>query len=150
MMKISTKGQYGLQALLDLAIYGADDYISLKSIAERQGMSDNYLEQLFASLKKNGLVESTRGAQGGYRLAKPSKEITVKQVLNALEGPLALVDCIIEGKESQCDRFECCVTRVVWQKIMENLNEVTDAITLADLVESYKNSKRSAGIEYYI
>lgn len=149
-MKISTKGRYGLQALLDLAIYGQNDYISLKSVAERQGMSDNYLEQLFASLKKNGLVESTRGAQGGYRLSKGASEITVKQVLNALEGPLALVDCIIEGNEQDCDRYECCVTRVLWQKIMDKLDEVTDSISLADLVECHKVTKSTKGLEYYI
>ncbi|MBN7772217.1 RrF2 family transcriptional regulator [Clostridium aminobutyricum] len=149
-MKISTKGRYGLQALLDLAIYGENDYISLKSVAERQGMSDNYLEQLFAALKKNGLVESTRGAQGGYRLSKDASEITVRQVLNALEGPLALVDCIIEGNQHECDRFECCVTRVLWQKIMDELNEVTDAISLADLVECHKQARLTASLEYYI
>lgn len=149
-MKISTKGRYGLQALLDLAIYGQNDYISLKSVAERQGMSDNYLEQLFASLKKNRLVESTRGAQGGYRLSKDASEITVKQVLNALEGPLALVDCIIEGNEHDCDRYECCVTRVLWQKIMDKLDEVTDSVSLADLVECHKVTKSNTGLEYYI
>ena len=149
-MKISTKGRYGLQALLDLTIYGNNDYINLKSIAERQGISDNYLEQLFVSLKRNGIVESIRGAQGGYRLAKDASQTTVRQVLNALEGPLALVDCIVEAKENRCDQFECCVTRVLWQKLMDELNTVTDAISLADLVECHKSAALSTNFDYYI
>lgn len=149
-MKISTKGRYGLEALVDLAIHGADEYINLKSIAERQGFSDNYLEQLFGSLKRNGLVESIRGAQGGYKLSRNAGEITVKQVLNALEGPLALVDCIVEDKEVRCDKFDCCVTRVLWQRAMDELDAVTDAITLADLVECSKKSTKTVNLEYYI
>lgn len=148
-MKISTKGRYGLEALLDLAINGKDDYINLKSIAERQGISDNYLEQIFAALKRNKIVESIRGAQGGYRLAKDASKITVRQVLNALEGPLAPVDCIVEEKKHQCDKFDCCVTRVLWQKVMDELNSVTEAITIEDLVESHKKFLLSS-MEYYI
>lgn len=134
-MKISTKGRYGLVALVDMAIYGERDYINLKSISERQGISDKYLEQLFILLKRAGLIDSLRGAQGGYRLSRDADKITVKEVLNSLEGPLALVDCIVEKKEERCNQFDFCVTRVLWQKIMEELNSLTDAISLADIAK---------------
>lgn len=148
-MKISTKGRYGLEALADLAIYGGQDYLNLKSISERQGISDKYLEQLFIPLKKDGIIESIRGAQGGYRLARDAKEISVKDVLNSLEGPLALVDCIVETEEERCNQFECCVTRVLWQKIMNDLNSVAEAISLADIARLFKESKAD-GSEYFI
>ena len=148
-MKISTKGRYGLEALADLAIYGGQDYQNLKSISERQGISDKYLEQLFIPLKKDGIIESIRGAQGGYRLARDAKEISVKDVLNSLEGPLALVDCIVETEEERCNQFECCVTRVLWQKIMNDLNSVAEAISLADIARLFKESKAD-GSEYFI
>lgn len=148
-MKISTKGQYGLVALVDMAIYGERDYINLKSISERQGISDKYLEQLFIPLKRAGLIDSLRGAQGGYRLSRDADKITVKDVLNFLEGPLALVDCIIETKEERCDQFDCCVTRILWQKIMEEMNTITDSISLADIVKLFKESQKGSN-EYFI
>lgn len=149
-MKISTKGRYGLEALLDLAIHSQNDYISIKSISERQNISDNYLEQLFGALKRSDIVESIRGAQGGYRLSRDAGQITVRQILNALEGPLALVDCIIEDESDRCDKFACCVTRVLWQRLMESLNSLTDGITLADLVSSHKRLNEAKAGEYYI
>jgi len=148
-MKISTKGRYGLEALADMAIYGEQDYINLKSISERQGMSDKYLEQLFIPLKKSGIIESLRGAQGGYKLSRDADKITVKDVLNSLEGSLALVDCIVETKEERCNQFDCCVTRILWQKIMEELNFITDSITLADIAKLFKESQKGSN-EYYI
>ena len=148
-MKISTKGQYGLAALVDMAIYGERDFINLKSISERQGISGKYLEQLFILLKRAGLIYSLRGAQGGYRLSREADKITVKDVLNSLEGPLALIDCIIETKEERCNQFDCCVTRVLWQKIMEELNSITDAISLADLAKLF-NEEQKGSNEYYI
>ncbi|MBK5246741.1 MAG: Rrf2 family transcriptional regulator [Peptostreptococcaceae bacterium] len=148
-MKISTKGQYGLVALADMAIYGERDYINLKSISERQGISDKYLEQLFIHLKRSGIIESLRGAQGGYRLSRDADKISVKDVLNTLEGPLALVDCIVETKEERCNQFDCCVTRVLWQKIMEELNSITDAISLADLAKLF-NEEQKGSNEYFI
>ncbi|MBK5246912.1 MAG: Rrf2 family transcriptional regulator [Peptostreptococcaceae bacterium] len=148
-MKISTKGRYGLEALADMAIYGERDYINLKSISERQGISDKYLEQLFIHLKRSGLIDSLRGAQGGYRLSRDADKISVKDVLNSLEGPLALVDCIVETKEECCNQFDCCVTRVLWQKIMEELNFVTKAISLADIAMLFKESQKGSN-EYYV
>ena len=135
-MKVSTRGRYGLRAMVDLAMAGSDDKcISLKSVAERQGISEHYLEQLILPLKKAGIVSSMRGAQGGYKLARAAEAITVGEILRALEGSLAPVDCIAEGDAScgnaNCD---CCPTKQVWGRIYDSLNDVVDSISLNDLV----------------
>src|SRR5690242_1173163 len=109
-MKLSTKGRYGVKAMLDLALHNSEGQVSLKSIAERQGLSENYLEQLFSALRKAGLVKSMRGAQGGYVLAMAAEEISVGAILRALEGSLAPVDCVSDGESSQCSRSNGCVT----------------------------------------
>lgn len=150
-MKISTKGRYGLESLLDLAIHSTEGHVNIKSIAERCGKSEAYIMQIFLMLRKAGIVESIRGAQGGYRLAKEPAEITVGDVLNVLEGPLAPVACIIQNTKQPCDRYENCATRAVWEKIMASLNNVVNSITIADLLKSYREANyRQADLEYYL
>ena len=148
-MKVSTKGRYGLRAVVDLAVNENDGQVSLKSVAERQGLSENYLEQLFSSLKKSGLVKSVRGAQGGYLLARPADKITVGDVLRSLEGTLCPVDCIDLEMPSSCDKADACVTAPVWAKLRDKINEVVDSISIADLVTDYKNKIQDDYI-YYI
>ncbi len=148
-MKLSTKGRYGLTAILDLAIHGGSGQVSLNSIADRQNLSENYLEQLFASLRKAGLVKSIRGSQGGYVLARTSAEITVGEIIRALEGSLAPVECVTENADPGCSRADICVTRVVWEKIRDGINSVVDSITLEQLVDMYGKNKNS-GTMYYI
>ncbi|MBR1757159.1 MAG: Rrf2 family transcriptional regulator [Lachnospiraceae bacterium] len=138
-MKLSTKGRYGLRAVVDLAILsGAENAaVSLNTVANRQQISVGYLEQLIARLKKAGIVESTRGAQGGYTLARPAAEISVGEVLRALEGDLKLVECVdMKEEELPCGpASKQCVTRVVWQKINDSINAAIDHLMLSDLVE---------------
>ena len=110
-MKLTTRGEYGLRAILDLALREGEGPVSLKSIAERQDISDHYLEQLFSSLRKAGLVKSVRGAQGGYLLGKPAEEITVGDVIRVLDGPIAPVECVSEVDPEDCRRAKTCVTR---------------------------------------
>lgn len=148
-LKVSTKGRYGLRAIVDLAIYDKDGQVSLKSVAQRQGISENYLEQLFASLKKSGLVKSIRGAQGGYILSKPADKITVGDVLRSLEGTLCPVECIDLDLPTGCDRADICVTAPVWIKLRDKINEVVDSFTIADLVLDYENKTKNDYI-YYI
>ena len=141
-MKLSTKGRYGLRAMIDIGL-NTDDTgcTSIKAIAERQDMSESYLEQLIASLKKSGLVKSKRGAQGGYVLQKKADEIRVGDILRSLEGSLAPVECVVEevdDKECGCSRVDCCVTRTVWRQIRDSINEVVDSISLQDLIDDYK------------
>lgn len=148
-VKVSTKGRYGLRAIVDLAINNQDGQVSLKSVAQRQGLSENYLEQLFSSLKKSGLVKSIRGAQGGYLLAKPAEMISVGDVLRSLEGTLCPVECIDLDMATNCDRADECVTVTVWAKLRDKINEVVDSITIADLVSEYEEKTKNDYI-YYI
>lgn len=133
-MKLSTKGRYGLRAMIDLALNARDSQISIKNISERQNISENYLEQIIAVLKKSGFVKSCRGAQGGYSLNKSPKEISVGDILRALEGDLNPVDCIMVNEDIQCSESELCVTKFVWKKISDSINDVVDNISLEDLV----------------
>ena len=135
-MKLSTRGRYGIHAMYDLALNAEKGPQSIKAIAERGDMPDAYLEQLIAVLKREGLVTSTRGAQGGYMLARPASEITVGDVLRALEGGLSLVDCL-DGEES-CGKSCACPSRIVWMKLRDGMNAIVDGITLQDMVEDYR------------
>ncbi len=143
-MKVSTKGRYGLKAVVDLAVNHEDGMISIKSIAQRQGLSENYLEQLFASLKKSGIIKSVRGAQGGYMLAKPDDRITVGDVLRALEGALFPVECMDFDYPTECDKSDTCVTAPVWAKLRDKINEVVDSITISDLVKDYESKTKKS------
>jgi len=135
-MKISTKGRYALRLMLDLAINYTGEYISIKSIAARQDISEKYLEQIITQLNKAGYVRSVRGAQGGYMLSKAPSEYTVGMILRLMEGSLAPVSCIEE--EENCNRASRCVTQEIWHKIQEAVEDVVDNITLADLVTRYQ------------
>ncbi|HEX3030250.1 MAG TPA: Rrf2 family transcriptional regulator, partial [Clostridia bacterium] len=100
-------------------------------------LSENYLEQLFALLKKNGLIKSVRGAQGGYILGREPGEISVGEVLRALEGSLAPVECVMENDPTQCNESDYCVTRLIWERMRDKINEAVDSITLDKLIEDY-------------
>ena len=136
-MRLSTKGRYGLKAMFELALHYGEGPIPLNSVAEEQNLSENYLEQLVSTLKKNGLLESVRGAQGGYYLAKPPREITVGIILRVLEGDMAPVDCVIDGDDYNCEKAEYCVTKLVWEKIRDSIDNVVDSITLQDMIEEH-------------
>ena len=137
-MKITTKGRYGLRALIDLAKYSEIEPVSINSIATRQGISERYLEQLMTLLKKAGLIKSIRGAGGGYVLAKEMSEISVGDVLRALEGSLEPVECAAFNQEDSCEAAGGCVTKYVWQKINESINRTVNEISLKQLVEESK------------
>lgn len=137
-MKISTKGRYGLRALIDLARYSEIEPVSISSIAARQAISEGYLEQLMSLLKKAGLIKSIRGAGGGYVLAKDVSEISVGDVLRALEGSLQPVECTAFSQEDSCEAAGGCVTKYVWQRINESINQTVNEISLKQLVEESK------------
>lgn len=133
-MKISTKGRYGLRAMLDLAVNSNGGHVSLFNIAERQNISVNYLEQVFSSLRKSGLVLSIKGAQGGYRLAEKPMNIKVGDILKSLEGSLSVVSTDAENGTD----MQQCITKCVWSRINESIDSVVNSITLQDLVDEYK------------
>ena len=133
-MKLSSRARYGLRALIDLAVHSDRESVSISSIAARQGLSEAYLEQLMAKLKKAGLVLSTRGAQGGYKLEKTADQISVGDVLRALEGNLDAVQCAGLSEEG-CQGAQLCVSKYVWQKINESIARTVDEMKLNTLVE---------------
>ncbi len=137
-MKLSTKGRYGLRAMIDLARYSEEEPVSISNIAARQGISERYLEQLVALMKKAGLVKSIRGASGGYVLAKSAGEISVGDVLRSLEGSLEPVKCAAFYSDNGCMSAGGCVTKYVWQKINDSINETVDHMMLDELVRESK------------
>ncbi len=140
-MKLSTRGRYGLKAMFQLALHHGEGPIPLKQIAERQGLSENYLEQLFSTLKKDNLLSSVRGAQGGYMLSRSPEEITVGNILRSLEGNMAPSECVID-EEHECSREDSCVTKLVWIKIKDSIDEVIDSITLQDMLDDENKLKK--------
>jgi len=136
-MKISTKGRYGLLAMIDIAAHQHTGSVSLRRVASRNNLSENYLEQLLSTLRKAGLVKSVRGAQGGYVLARSSDTITMGDILRTLEGSLSPVDCLSQDPDCDGPGCETCVTRPVWQKMYSSLNTILDDTKLADLAEDH-------------
>ena len=144
-MKLSTKGRYGLRAFVDIAIYSEKEPVSLAEVAKRQDISISYLEQLMTKLKKANLVESVRGASGGYVLTRKPEEISVGDVLRALEGDLSPVECATEEEscEHSCGATGHCTTRLVWKKINDSVNDTINNIFISERV----NDSRDVGEE---
>lgn len=135
-MKISTKGRYGLRAVIDIAIHGENEPVSLSDIAIRQDISISYLEQLIAKLKKAHIVTSVRGAKGGYSLAAPMNNISVGDILRALEGDLSPVNCSeVTENGDPCKESGQCITKIVWRRISDSINNAVDNLMLSDLLE---------------
>lgn len=128
--------------MVDIAIYSKSEVVTLKSISGRQNISEGYLEQIFSSLRKNGLVIGRKGAQGGYSLSKPINQLTIGEILRALEGDLVLVDV---NNKNVVDDLENCINMNLWKEINQNINDYFDSINLEDLVSKYKN-----GIENFV
>lgn len=134
-MRVSTKGRYGLRTLIDIALNQKGSTVTLGEIAQRQGISVKYLWQVINPLKTAGLLSVTRGAKGGYSLARRPEDINMLDVVRTLEGPFCLVDCL-DGREN-CDRLDCCVTRSVWSEVNTAIEETLSKITLADVLRRY-------------
>ena len=151
-MKISTKGQYALEALLDLYLHAVNGQENLKSIAGRRGISEHYLEQIFAVLRKTGIVASVRGAQGSYRLAKNPADITAGEVIRSLEGPLCPVKCVCSSADNDksCPMINCCATRTLWAAVTEEIDSAVDSVTLEDLLKAYSRLAGENAPEYSI
>jgi Rrf2 family transcriptional regulator, cysteine metabolism repressor len=148
-MKLSTKGKYGVKALFELALHEGAGPMSLKAISERQALSEHYLEQLAAPLRKAGLIVSVRGAQGGYVLGRTADQITVGDIIRVLEGPIGFTDCSVEGEPGP-DCAATCVVHGVWEKVTRQIVAVIDGITLADLVEQAQAEQAKQNLIYQI
>ena len=136
-MNITTKGRYALRVMMDLAQHPEDGFISLKTVAERQGISMKYLEMIVGQLKRAELVESSRGKEGGYRLSRAPADYSVGEILRCLEDNLAPVSCIRDG-EIQCDRASGCVTLPMWKELDDLTNAYLDGVSLQDLLTGEK------------
>lgn len=137
-MKISTRGRYALRMLLDLAEHKNDGYIALKDIAERQGISKKYLEQIVSVLNRTDILKANRGFQGGYMLAKTPDKYTVGDILRITEGSLAPVVCL-DVKPNTCIRKNECITLPLWEGLNRVICEYLDNITLQDIIDKQKN-----------
>ena len=138
-MKLSTKGRYGVKAMVELAINYGQEPLSIKTISQRQNISEYYLEQLFSPLRKAELIKSIRGAQGGYILNREPKDIKISDIMLVLEGPIEIAECI---ESTGCDNIDCCATRLLWTKIKNSIDEVMESITLQDIVDDYDKIKQ--------
>jgi Rrf2 family cysteine metabolism transcriptional repressor len=134
MIRISTRGRYALRAMVDLALHVDGEPILRQEIAERQGISADYVAQLFRPLHKAGLVEGVKGPGGGYRLARDAAEITASDVIEAVEGPVAVVHCTLPEDDS-CDRVDGCATHLFWTRLSAVMTEFLDSVTLQDLCD---------------
>ena len=136
-MKLSTKTRYGVRALFDMAFHTGTLPAQIKDISRRQEISPRYLEQIFQGLKRAGLLRSRRGPQGGYQLTRSPSEITLLQIIQATEGPLALVDCVGEsrGRKKKCQFDHRCVTQLIWNEATQRLDDYFASVTLKDLCD---------------
>ena len=130
-MKISTKGRYALKVMIDLAQHKGQEFIPLIDIAKRQGISNKYLEQIVAMLNKAGYLETLRGNNGGYRLAKEPREYRIGDILRATEGDIAPIACI---REKKCMNAENCSTYKFWDGLDKVINDYIDSKTLEDMI----------------
>ena len=145
-MRISTRGRYALRMLLDLAENQRDGYVALKDVAQRQEVSKKYLEQIIPNLNRAGLLQTSRGFQGGYRLALIPGKCRVGDVLRATEGGVSPVPCL-EQKPNACSRSADCATLFLWEGLEKTVNDYLDSVTLQDILD---HKTRSAGDDYVI
>ncbi len=148
-VQITTRGEYGVRALYDLALHEGEGPIPSATIASRQQIPENYLSQLLLTLRKAGLVHSVRGPQGGHTLARSPEEIDLGEALTALEGPLIPMDCV-NPDFTDCCLLDHCVIRDVWRDLKAATDDVLYSTTLADLIHSRPERQREAEVMYYI
>lgn len=136
-MKISTKGRYALRMMLDLAAHQGEGYVALKDVAARQGISKKYLEQIVPILNRSDVLQTNRGFQGGYRLARTPEKYTVGEILRLTEGSLAPVACL-ERNPVECERSAQCATLSVWKGLYQAICDYLDSVTLQDILDQQR------------
>ncbi len=144
-MKISTKGRYGLRTLMDIAVHQHDGPVTLNDIADRQGISAKYLWQIMNLLKTAGFVRGTRGPKGGYVLVREPADITLLDMIETLEGPVTLVECVEDP--GCCDRSENCVAFTVWDEVSRSICDILKSITLAEIL---RRQSTAGGANHYV
>jgi Rrf2 family transcriptional regulator, cysteine metabolism repressor len=147
-MKISTKIRYGTRAMLELATHYGEGTIELREIAEKEDISPKYLEQVIVPLRTAGLVKSVRGSKGGYTLAKPPSNISLREIFEGLEGPVNLVDCLVDPEA--CQRTSTCVTREIWKEVSDVIEKVLGSVTLEEMVNRKRKKEGTIPSGYQI
>ena len=148
-MGISTKSTYGIRAMFELALRHTKGPISVAYISEKENISVTYLEQLLSKLRRNGLVKSIRGPKGGYILAKKPKEISVGDIVRALDGDITPIHCIVNKSSSRsCKMIDRCVTKSVWKRLKDTMDNFLDGVTLKDLCNDAKKMGIDRAIEH--
>ena len=146
-MKISTKGRYGLRILMDLALHQSDKPRLIRDIAKSQQISEKYISRLVISLRKSGMIRSVRGVNGGFHIAKKPEDITLLDVIEVMEGPLSIVDCVSTPK--RCKLSENCAPREVWCKLNDDIRGLMRGTTLADILATYDRQNALNGSTDY-
>ena len=146
-MKISTKGRYGLRILIDLATHDPEKPRLLKDIAQSQLVSEKYLSRLVLDLRHAKLIRSVRGSKGGFFLARSPETITLLEILETMEGPISVVDCV--HSPAKCRRHELCPSRDIWVQLNNGIRELTRQITLEDILNTYQRHDAENGIFDY-
>ena len=147
-MKISTKGRYGLRILMDLALHESEKPRLIRDIAKSQQISDKYISRLVIALRKAGMIRSVRGVNGGFHIAMKPEEITLLDVIEVMEGPLSIVDCVSAPKK--CVHSKDCAPREVWCKLNEDIRALMRQTTLADILASYDRHANNGSMDYCI
>ena len=147
-MKLSTKGRYATRAMLDLALHSDKGPVLIRDISKRQEISKQYLEQLFIPLRAAGLVRATRGARGGFTLAKLPSQIKLSEIIQVMEGSASPAECLDNARI--CSRSDSCVTRGIWAEMKEAIDKVLEFTTLQDLVERQREKEQPLSVMYYI
>lgn len=140
MLQLSTYFRYGLQTLIVLAAKSSDKPVALRVLSKEQGISKKYLEIIYRSLRKGGIIRGVKGVGGGYELIVSPKELTLLDIMNAVEGPLRLIDCT--GDESACERTKQCPTLKTWKEFEDHIKSFLQSKTLEDLTDEYKKSNK--------
>ena len=146
-MKISTKGRYGLRILIDLATHDPGKPRLIRDIAKSQQISEKYISRLVIDLRRAKLIRSVRGIKGGFHLAKLPEEITLLEILETMEGPISVVDCV--HSPEKCSRQALCPAREIWTELNEGIRDLTRKITLDDILNAYRQHNADLGISDY-
>ena len=146
-MKISTKGRYGLRILMDLALHQTEKPRLIRDIAKSQQISEKYISRLVIALRKAGMIRSVRGVNGGFHIAMKPEDITLLDVIEVMEGPLSIVDCVSAPRK--CAHSENCAPREIWCKLNEDIRDLMRHTTLADILAAYKKQNAQDGIFDY-
>ncbi len=152
-MRFSAKSEYGILALFELALHSDGSPLQAKAIAQSQHIPPRFLEQVLSSLRKAGLIESVRGAQGGYHLARPPEEIRIIDVLESIDGPILSAGCVSDNGDTECEHevlLGDCILKPIWQEVRSGVMAVLNSLTLADLRDRKREKDRQRSLMYHI